>query len=104
MKQIIDGRLYDTDAATKVGEWFNHHLPGDFRRVDEALYRTERGAWFLHGEGGPLSPYAVPVGNNGHGAGEAITPLTDEQARQWAERHLDADEVLALWPDGVAVA
>jgi hypothetical protein len=93
MKRIIDGLRYDTSTATEVASWSNHHYRSDFAWCEETLYRTANGAWFIDGEGGPSSKYAVPVGNNERGGGGCITPLGSDEARAWLE---ERDEHAAL--------
>ena len=46
----------------------------------------------MYGQGGPMSRYAQTTGQNEWSGGEQIQPLTVENARQWAEQHLSADE------------
>lgn len=91
MKKIINGKRYDTDTAERVGAWDNGHFTSDFQYCSEDLYRKRSGEYFLHGEGGALSKYAVHSGSNS-GSGEKIRPLTLAQAQEWAEAHLDGDE------------
>lgn len=98
MKKIINGRSYDTDTATNVGEYWNGRTNRDFQYVFETLYRKKNGEFFLHGEGGAMSRYAEPVGDM-RGAGEKIIPMTEEEAREWAEEHLDADEYVSVFGD-----
>ena len=92
MKKIIGGRLYDTETAREVGEWDNGLGGGDFHSVEETLYRKRTGEYFLYGYGGPMSRYAEPYGSSGWQWGAEIRPLTYEEAREWAERCLDADD------------
>ncbi len=96
MKKVISGRKYDTDTATMVGEWSDGY-PRDFRYECETLYRKRTGEYFLHGEGGAMSKYAVSHGDNSWGGGEEIIPLSYDRAREWAERHLDADDYEAAF-------
>lgn len=90
MKRIIDGRKYDTDTAEYMGGNM-YSYPGDFHYWCEGLYRKKNGEFFLHGEGGPMSRYSEALGNNCWGDGEDIIPLTEEEAREWAEKNLSAD-------------
>lgn len=78
MKKIINGRLYDTSTATQVGNWCNGMLPGDFAYYNEELYKKKTGEFFLHGKGGPMTPYG-----NGGSFGEEILPLTRKKAKEW---------------------
>ena len=92
MKAIIDGMRFDTGAATEVARdsW---GYANDFEHFTEGLYRTERGAWFLAGEGGAMSKYARPVSGGGTGGGEKIIPLTAEDARNWLERNDETEAI-----------
>jgi len=97
MRQIIDGKLYDTDTATELASWANTYNGGDFHSCEESLHRTKKGKFFLYGESGALGKYSVAVGNNGSGGGSALVPLTDDAAREWAESKIDADEYIAIF-------
>ena len=97
MKKIINGKKYDTETAKEVGYWSNGGSWRDFSHVQETLYRKKTGEYFLFGEGGPQTRYAVSTGQNSWTGGEKITPLTHENARQWAEEHLDGDEYEAIF-------
>ena len=90
MRKIIKGKMYDTDTATNVGDWGNGHYTSDFDYCGETLYRKRTGEYFVHGEGGARSKYAKPD-YDGWCGGSAIVPLSYDAAREWAERHLDAD-------------
>jgi hypothetical protein len=96
MKRIIQNRKYDTETATMLG------LDGGgdgFRSWHEELYRKRNGEFFLYGNGGPMTRYATTCDGGGWTGGEAITPLTPEAARQWAEEHLDADDYEGIFGD-----
>lgn len=64
MKAIIQGVLYDTDAATEIGEFIVGEGPGSIVGV---VYKTPRsGRYFIHGKGGFLTrfrdgPRIVPI-------------------------------------------
>ena len=51
MKKIINGRLYNTESAKKVGYYNNGRIYNDFSFFEETLYRKRTGEFFLHGEG-----------------------------------------------------
>lgn len=88
MKKIINGRLYSTDTARELGL----DAGGDgFSHWCERLYQKRTGEYFLHGEGGPMTKYAVSISDNSWSGGEKIIPLSAAKAREWAEEHLDAD-------------
>lgn len=91
MKKIINGKLYNTETARERGVWSNSGDWRDFAHVCETLYQKRSGEFFLYGDGGPMSKYAVPVSGNSWSGGARIIPLTFDEAREWAEQHLDAD-------------
>lgn len=101
MKKIINGKVYDTDTAKGVGEWSDGQSWRDFSHVEETLYRKKTGEFFLHGFGGPATRYAQATGSNSWTGGERIMPLTFQEARKWAEEHLDADEYEAIFGEVV---
>lgn len=92
MKKIINGKVYDTSTAQCLGEWSSPYTRSDFKWVEETLYRKRTGEFFLCGKGGPRSQYAKPVGIREWESGERIMPLTWDEARDWAEEKLSADE------------
>lgn len=91
MKKVINGALYDTETAKLLGK-DSYSNPRDFQYWVETLYRTKSGKYFLHGEGGALTKYAVCVAQNEWSGGEKIIPLDLDSAQKWAEEHLDGDE------------
>ena len=92
MKKIINGKAYDTDTATRLGAWWSSQDVRDWHHVEETLYRKRTGEHFLHGYGGPMSKYARAEGQNSWSGGERIMPMSYDEAREWAEKHLTADE------------
>lgn len=96
MKKIINGKVYDTDKAQIVGAWDNG-IYGDFDSVEETLYRKRTGEFFLHGVGGARTKYATIAGGNSWAGGQMILPVSYEDARQWAEDHMDAEDYEAAF-------
>lgn len=97
MKKIINGKIYNTDTAEKIGARDNGYLANDFNYCEESLYRKRTGEYFLFGEGGARTRYATQLGGNSWGGGCAVMPLTYESAREWAEKHLTADDYEAAF-------
>ena len=96
MKIIIDGLRYDTEApqTVEIGRVTGgSEFVTDFNYWEAGLYRTGGGRYFVQGEGGPMTRFASRTGDSAMGYGEKIIPITPEQAREWAERYLDADIV-----------
>lgn len=96
MKKIINGKLYNTDTAKRLGEWVND-IPDNLHWVSETLYQKQRGEFFLHGEGGPSSKYAKSIGQGSWSSGEKIIPLSYDAAQAWAEEYLDANAYQAAF-------
>ena len=96
MKKVINGKLYNTDTAMEMGEYWNGLAASVFEYTIEALYRKKNGEYFLYGRGGARSSYARRVGDM-WGWGEEIRPLTEGQAKEWAERNLTADEYIEIF-------
>lgn len=92
MKKIINGKRYDTDTAKECGTAYSKLGRRDFGYWEETLYQKRTGEFFLYGEGGPASRYAVSAGQNSWSGGEKIIPLSAQNAMKWAEEHLEADE------------
>jgi hypothetical protein len=92
--RIIDGKRYDTETATLICDISpNDFHYDDFRYESTHLYRTGKGAWFMAGEGGPLSRWAQPVGQSGKCSGEGIQIISDEEARDLIEQHGKPEQV-----------
>ena len=87
MTKVINGARYDTDRARMLAKW-ERDTNDSADHMTETMYRTKAGKFFIHGEGGPNTRYASRSG----GSGEKIVPLTDSDAREWAEIRLDTKE------------
>lgn len=98
MKKIIKGRVYNTETARLVGHWNLDESVTDFSWYEEYLYCKKTGEYFLFGSGNAASKYSEYCYGGWEG-GTAIIPLTFEQARDWAEGHLEADEYIAEFGD-----
>ena len=92
MKKIINGKRYDTNTAKLMATWENNVAYGNFRHYSEDLYQKRTGEFFLHGYGGPASPYAKDAYSGGRTGGEAIVPISYAEALRWAEQKLTVDE------------
>ncbi|MFA5382195.1 MAG: hypothetical protein WC356_03445 [Candidatus Micrarchaeia archaeon] len=92
MKKIIEGKKYDTDTAKLIGENSNGGSWNDFRHFEEELYQKKTGEFFLHGKGGPMTKYSRQVEQNSTSGSEKIIPLSFQEAREWVESHMEAEE------------
>jgi len=92
MKKIIGGKKYDTNTAECVGSYSNMNDTRNFYYWREALYKKKTGEFFLFGEGGPASKYNRQINTNEWAGSEEIRPLTESEAKEWAEQYLDGDD------------
>lgn len=92
MKKIINGKKYDTETAKYLASGSGGGSASDFSHYAEELYIKKTGEYFLYGHGGPASKYAKYCGGNDWSGGSDITPLTENGARIWCERHCNADK------------
>lgn len=88
MKKVINGRSYNTETAKELGYQTNGYANNDIYFTGETLYRKKTGEFFLYGEGGAYSIYGRDFGMS-RGGGEKIIPLSEDEAKNWAEKYLD---------------
>ena len=94
MKRIIEGKMYNTETATRVGHYSNGYSYTDFHVIDEYLYIKKTGEWFFYGSGGAMTEYAVTCEDGMTGGGSKIIPFTDDEAKEWLEEHNLVDEYI----------
>ena len=102
MKQIIEGKTYNTETANYLTNASSSCGRSDFNYWDEDLYRTKRGTYFISGEGGPMSSWAESAGQNSWRGGSGIRVLTESEAREWVERWAndEYEEIFGLPEEG----
>lgn len=94
MKKVIDGKVYNTETAELVASYNNGISRRDFGFCEEDLYKTKKGAFFVHGEGGAMSGWSQSCGSNGRCGGSGIEVLSKKAALAWCEEHgVDADTI-----------
>ena len=79
MIRLLDGKTYNTNTATLICDTGNDESVTDFAFERSDLYVSKKGAYFVAGQGGPFSRFAVPDGNGQRG-GASVIPLSREQA------------------------
>ncbi len=97
MQIIVDGKRYDTETAEFLCQLFCHFQHGDFKWHDTGLYVTKKGAFFLAGEGGPSSMWAIPSGAHGHREGYGMKVLSKSEARKILEENNRIEELERLF-------
>lgn len=95
MKKTINGKRYDTNSAIAIGSATSPTASvADFAYWEATLYKSPRaGRYFLAGKGGPMTRFARPLDGNTRTGGEAIIPLEEQEAFEWAQQYLTTDEV-----------
>lgn len=100
MKKIIGGKIYNTETAEQIDRWSNGASCTDFNHCTETLFRSKKGAWFLYGEGGAMSRYAISLeGGKSFGGGKDIVPMSNAEAREWLEQHECTDAIETHFAD-----
>lgn len=97
MKKIINGKLYNTETAKKLGDWESDQDYRGLYHEEESLYRTKSGNYFLWCYGGAASRYNQQIGQNEWSSGELIQPISEDRAKKWAEEKLDADDYESIF-------
>lgn len=89
MQKIINGKKYDTQTAVACGTYVEPIL---FTKCEAfiTLYRKANGEYFLH-EYWREMIFIVEVRRDAR-----IKPLTEEEARKWAEKHLSVERYEAF--------
>ena len=98
MKKIVNGKVYNTGTAVEIGSFWNGLSVRDFMELEETLYKTRYGSYFLCGEGGPMTKYARSNGDTTWGSRDII-PLSRQEAFEWAQEFLSPEEVLSEFAD-----
>jgi hypothetical protein len=90
MKQIIEGKRYDTETAEYITTINNIGMGADsttdFKFFEGDIYKTPSGAFFICGRGGAMSLFG--------GDDDAIVPLDTETAMGMIERYSGDTELL----------
>jgi hypothetical protein len=100
MKKIIDGVLYNTQTAELVAEKCDNWDTHNFNFCHESIFRTKKGNFFFHGEGGAASKYAEYSGNSSS-FGEIIRTLSDDQVFKLLESWNEVESLEQLFPNRI---
>ena len=100
MKQIIDGKKYNTDTATRICDTSNDCSRSDFNFENSDLFVTPRGSYFIAGSGGARSRFSQRV-SDGYCGGDGIIPISREDALAECERHGSTDDIEKFFGDMV---
>ena len=102
MKKIINGVRYDTGKMTLIGEASANCNRYDFQYWEAGLYVAPRsGRYCLAGSGGPMSRFSQSTGQNEWSGGADLIPMDKSDALEWAEQHLEPEEVEEFFGDDI---
>lgn len=87
MRKIINGKMYDTSTAKRRSGAIDVGNGEELDFYGLTLYQKRTGEFFLYRD--------VYRGDLDDG----IIPLTYDDAREWAESHLDADDYESIFGD-----
>jgi hypothetical protein len=96
MKKVINGLLYNTQTAESISENDNGLDRGFFNYCCETIYKTKKGRYFLHGDGGATSKYGIQS-NGFRREGEDIILLTEKEVKEYLENWNDIDKYEELF-------
>jgi hypothetical protein len=101
MQKVIDNLVYDTETADRLCDVSGPggYSRSDFQWEDTWLYRTKNGRFFIAGEGGAMTRWAMPMGQNGRTGGSGLAAITEEQARELLATHGSAEAYRRFFPD-----
>ena len=97
LRKIINGKTYNTDTAIWLAGWRRCGGYADLNYIEQNLYKTKSGFWFLHVKGGANTKYCKRVGQNEWVGGETIMPISDDDACRFAEEHRCVDSYDEVW-------
>lgn len=97
MKKVINGKMYNTETANYIASNRSDYYKNDFRYFEEDLYQKKTKEFFLYGYGGAASKYAESLSSGGFIDGEKIIPLSENEAREWVEKNLEADKYTEIF-------
>lgn len=72
MRKIVNGKMFDTERAIMLAQYWNGLGSNDFKYVQEEVYVTEDGRLVFLGQGGGLSVHAHRCDEGGTTEGEDI--------------------------------
>ena len=84
MRKVIQGKTYRTHTAQLIVTVPSHFPKTSNKWHETRLYRNQRGAYFLAGEGGSLSRWKK-ITPRGAIPGEGIEPISKDEALAYAK-------------------
>lgn len=103
MKIIKDNKVYNTKTSKHISDnYFGHVDDSDHLHYD--LYKTKKGTYFMIVKGGPNSKMSFQTEENESVGCTHFFVLTVDEAMEWCEEHLDAENYLKEFSEYVEEA
>jgi hypothetical protein len=99
LKDDILNVVYDTETAESFGSRESGGPPSNPFWYKEILYRNLSGYWFLAGEGGSQSHYAIEDRNLNRFGAAGIIPIGRSRAMQWLAETGKVTALREFFPD-----
>jgi len=100
MIKLYHGRTYNTRTAFERATWRNDGDFTDYTHIEETLYETRNGYFFLFCQGGFLTAYARYKPTNRSRGNQIIIPLDIPQAAEWASKRVSTEEFWNIFLPG----
>ena len=92
MQFVLNGRLYDTETATRIGTYTDNALYRDMYYMEDTLYRKDNGEYFILREGGPATYLGYQSGPREWSSGWEVISYKPDEAKEWAAQHLSYED------------
>ncbi|MDP9439129.1 MAG: hypothetical protein M3P49_10335 [Actinomycetota bacterium] len=102
MRQVTNGKVYDTDKAELLHRYESEE--DGLYGIEEGLYVTAKGAYFIAGSGGAGTIYAARESSTNSSGGSGIQVLDRDAAIEWLERHGGTEALLEHFADALEEA
>lgn len=93
MKFVKNNKVYNTETSKNIGK--NHFgYQGDLDYLHCDLYKSKKGTYFMIVQGGPNTEMRYETAQNEFRGSSQLSVLSAEEAMDWAEGNLNAEDYL----------
>ncbi len=103
MRSIINHQVYDTETAEEIARGEDRDPRSRLHWREEILYRTPKGAFFLHCQGGAASLYAMADGDTLR-PGEFLETQDRDEVLEWLSNWGTSRLITKLFGDEITTA
>lgn len=84
MRKIIKGKLYNTETADKLA---NYVTGEGYDRLRKTLYKTKKGAYFIHYFGGAATSYGKQLSYNLFTSDSGLILVDEDEAKEFIDKY-----------------